>query len=486
MSRARRRGLWLWWLPGWVVVTPALAQVGPPEDDLPRDAAPASSPAEGAEEANDSQNPLPEATVERSHERSQQTPPGSAHAEPPATHVPTGEEPRAPDAAAGTALPEGAATSEELEESLLASVVTEAGQSKFSLDLYGFADFTYSQGFGEGERGNFFVGRLNVYLAADLGDRFRSLVEVRFSYLPHGAQDPSSYDWQDNSAGDYTDLNRAVRVGGVIIERAFLEYSAHPLANLRAGHFLTPYGIWNVDHGSPVIIGSRRPYVIGERIMPEWQTGFQLYGSHLLGRMELGYNLTLSNGRGPLDMYLDLDANKGMGGRIYANFDTDYGEVALGLSSYTGKYTDASTGPFGIAAIRESYDELAFAADAKWTYEQFLVQAEIVSRDVVYAVRPSAALPLGLMPDHREWGMYALGGYRFDWFGVMPFVALDFHNPGPTGFAARAFAFWGGLNVRPTPRVVFKAQYTHSWHPDPGPWQGFHYNSLDCQVAWSF
>jgi hypothetical protein len=64
--------------------------------------------------------------------------------------------------------------------------------------------------------------------------------------------------------------------GGVEIERAWLEYSAHPLFTIRGGQWLTPYGIWIVDHGSPVIIGVRRPFVVGEALIPERQTGVQI------------------------------------------------------------------------------------------------------------------------------------------------------------------------------------------------------------------
>jgi hypothetical protein len=56
-------------------------------------------------------------------------------------------------------------------------------------------------------------------------------------------------------------------------------------------------------------------------------------------------------------------------------------------------------------------------------------------------------------------------------------------------FIPKAAAFWGGLNMRPTPRVVLKAQYTYAWYPDGGvaiPDDSENFNNLDLQAAWSF
>jgi hypothetical protein len=288
------------------------------------------------------------------------------------------------------------------------------------------------------------------------------------------------------AVADYVDLDRPVRPGGIILERAWLEYSAHPLLNIRAGQFLTPYGIWNVDHGSPVIIGSRRPFIIGERLLPEWQTGLQIHGSHHLGRVELGYNVTLSNGRGPIDMYFDLDSNKAIGGRLYANFDTEFGQLSLGSSAYGGKYTDAvSTGAAGTLNPVEQYDEFSIAGDLKYTLAGLLVQAEAIRNDVRYSVRPASGA--GFVPDYMRWGLYALTGYRFDLLGLMPFVAIDYSNPGPIGvFPEKSTALWAGLNARPIPRVVLKVQYTYSWFPSDSVYSNIHYSVLDTQAAWSF
>ena len=436
------------------------------------------------------------------------------------TPSPDGVEPAAPSAspatptaaapapvAAPTAADDAAADAEAsvLEKELVEKAT---GDDGLKLDVYGFADFTYGlavKKFAFGPPHNSFaVGNLNLYLASNLGDKWRSLAEVRFSYLPHGVNqvdETGQIKRIDTTVADYTDLGRTKRWGGIMIERAYLEYLAHPMLNIRAGHFLTPYGIWNVDHGSPVIIGVRRPFIVGEAMIPESQTGLELYGTYHLDPVQLGYHLTLSNGRGPIDTYQDLNGNKAIGGRLFAHADTPAGAVTLGLSGYSGRYTDASQ-QYGIDAngdftvsypVTLDYNELSLGADLKWEYGGLLVQSEAMMNDVVYdQMRPPAVVfagPPGFLADYRRLGAYGLAGYRFDWGGIMPFAGLEYYNnPGSNGSIGKSAAFWGGLNVRPTARVVLKAQYTYSWFPDDpvGIAPDTHFNSIDFQAAWSF
>jgi hypothetical protein len=403
------------------------------------------------------------------------------------------------DKAAGAADAEAAAL-----EAQLAAEQTE-GADGFKLDIYGFADFTYGievEDFIFAPPFNSFaVGNLNVYLASSLGDSWQSLAEVRFSYLPHGAT-PTTGDTAriDTSTPDYTKLGRPTRWGGVMIERAYLEYLAHPLVNIRAGHWLTPYGIWNVDHGSPVIVGVRRPFIVGEALLPESQTGIEVYGTHHFDPIRLGYHLTLSNGRGPIDTYQDLNNNKAVGWRLFANADTKAGNITLGYSGYAGRYTDRTT-QFGFDSegmveftypVTSDYKELSMGLDLKYEFEGLLVQGEGIFNDVVYdELRPEDTFvptgPAGWVPDYRRIGVYGLAGYRFPFLGIMPFAGAEFYDSG-RGQLRSSGAFWGGLNVRPTPRVVLKAQYTRSWYPDPPPEipEGAGVSAVDLQAAWSF
>jgi hypothetical protein len=345
---------------------------------------------------------------------------------------------------------------------------------------------------------------LNLYAAADLGSGWRSLAEIRFMYLPNGTT-PASTTFPgpprtDTTVADYTDLGRPVKWGGISIERAWLEHTFHPALTVRVGAFLTPYGIWNVDHGSPAIIGVRRPFIIGESLFPEHQTGVELYGNFNFGPSQVGYHLTLSNGRGPIDSYQDLDHNKAIGGRLYFKHDADWGTLTLGTSGYKGTYTDASdvfapdsSGNFVIThPISAQYHESSLAADVKYEYAGLLVQSEAIMQGVAYPddhrppAFPVAFAPPGFAPDYQRVGIYGLAGYRFPFLGIMPFFGGEHYDNGYYAFTPASSAVWGGLNVRPIARVVLKAQFTHSWF---AAWQGAdlgNFNGLDLQAAWSF
>ncbi len=395
----------------------------------------------------------------------------------------------------------------ELEAELVKQAIGDVQGDDYELEIYGFLDFTYTHLFQDfafaAPFDSFAIGNFNLYLASELGDDWRTLAEVRYSYLPHGAvqMDETGSTRLDTTAGDYTDFGRPLRWGSTIIERAWLEYTAHPLLTARVGHWLTPYGIWNVDHGSPVVIGVRRPFIVGESLLPQSQTGIELRGTHNFERLQLGYHLTLSNGRGPIDTHQDLDDNKAFGGRLFARADTAHGAVTVGVSGYMGRYTDreqefaVEDGTFETRFPRTAqYDELALAADLKWEYRGFLLQSEAILNDRSYddALRPQALGaqdPSQLVPDDRRVGIYGLAGYRFEWLGMMPFAGLEYYDAGAEStFIRESAAFWGGLNAHPTARVVLKAQYTYSWFPNGGEAlpDGANYNAVDLQAAWSF
>ena len=368
------------------------------------------------------------------------------------------------------------------------------------LELSGFADFSFTANVSPKnsplrtiayQYPSFSIGNLNLYLGAALAENWHFLAEVRFLYLPQGnAQFPSNTGEQvvpfDAAALDYADENRALAWGGVQIQRAQIDFAPHPLLNFRFGQWLTPVGIWNVDHGSPTVIGVYRPFIIGQGLFPERQTGIQVSGEWTGDTNLLGYFATLSNGRGPSDAFADLDGNKGIGTRLYWT-NTNFGSLTVGASAYKGTYSSRNreygiqTLPgqapslVGINPLTMRYREQSVAGDVRWSYSGLLVQGEVMQREVVYqdGLRPSQNGTI--FADFRERGYYALAGYRLPWFGIMPFATVEGYNFASQPFVPAATAQSIGLNIRPEPTVVIKLQYHVSHLGDdssPNPYRG--------------
>jgi hypothetical protein len=384
------------------------------------------------------------------------------------------------------------------------------GSDTPKLDLYGFVDFTYTKNLDGPDVpydsfpqfGSFAVGNINLYAASNLSAKFRSLLEVRLLYLPHGADGAFSPDGNisraDTNVPDYNDTQRLLRWGGIEIERVFLEYQARDWLALQLGQFLTPYGIWNIDHGSPTVIPVRRPFVIGESLFPERQTGIEAHGAFLSGKTSLGYHLTFSNGKGPLDAYLDLDDNNALGGRLYVS-STALGHATLGGSAFYGKYTDRSkayrpepgVSPQQletVSEVTEQYDELAFGADLRWEIDGFLAQAEVIVNQRNYADPYRRVDGGGIVADELNIGGYALLGYRTPWLGIMPYTMGESYNFAINTLLPPTVTTTTGLNIQPSPNVVFKVQYEYAQLGDTSSKELLRgtLHQFDAQAAWTF
>jgi hypothetical protein len=380
------------------------------------------------------------------------------------------------------------------------------------IKIYGFGDIGYRQLMMPknspwflflNREPSFFVGNLNLYFDSQLSDRWRALMEVRFTYLPQGTPDSNlstgTSPRTNTSVQDYTDFSRSHATGSIMLERAQIEYSAFSWLTITAGHWLTPYGIWNVDHGSPAIIGVSPPFIIGAQLLPASQVGLLAQGSvGLGGESELGYALGLSNGRIDQVPYEDLDGNKALTARLSLTY-RGLGDLTVGATMYKGRTTQGEndlyftpSGPRSQQVVSEQFDEVSYASDLKWVWHDFHLQTEWLLNDRKYtdAGRPSAANG-GLRKDKRYFGGYGLVGYRTPFFGVMPYVKAEY-SPEPeleaAGVSDKVAIFTGGLNWRPRPRVVFKGEYYYGYFPgaDPTSFAGNSIKGLDLQIAWAF
>jgi hypothetical protein len=401
-------------------------------------------------------------------------------------------------------------------EPITDSFATDEGSSdsdtQRKLDLYGFADFTYQRLLIDKDNvwnrtypsvNSFAVGNFNLYLSSNLGDSWRALAEVRFMYLPNGTTKPDGAGNSvrtDTTVLDYAGFEEPIRWGGIRIARIYVEHEFNGLLKLQVGQFLTPYGIWNVDHGSPTIIGIKKPFVVANQLFPEQQVGLQLYGSYFFDPVEVGYHLTLSNGRGPVE-YQDFDEDKAFGGRLYLKTDA-FGSLTVGASVYRGGYYDRSAKfvvrKDGTEVDQEfttisKYQELSLGADLKWEYKSWLLQGEAIMNEANFdqGGRPRSTVlrpPQGFQPDYRRWGAYGLVGYRLPVVPLMPYVIVQHAYSPDSPSTPPATAFEVGVNYRPTAAVVVKLEYT-DWHfsaPGSAGFGNYPLRILASQVAWAF
>jgi hypothetical protein len=388
----------------------------------------------------------------------------------------------------------------------LDSLVEDEGAGPSSLNVpltvSGFADFSFYlplykpdsvwAGAGLPAQPGFYVGNLNLYFSRNISERCRALAEVRFLYEPHGASDAGGQRI-DTTVADHAAVDRPIQWGAIRIERVHVDCDLTSWLTLRMGQWFTPYGIWNIDHGSPTIIAIRRPYVVGDELLPEQQTGLQLFATRARGDFRLGYYLTLSNGRGQIGSYEDLDSNKAIGGRLELGYSR-LGELALGGSYYRGRYTatkparlDTATGK-GIIEITSQFDEQSFGLDLSWDWRGLAFRSEYLHNERRYTAAGRPATGALLTPDAFRRGGYALLGYRTHWLGIMPYFMTQSYRllESPTAIVDKVTALHGGLNVLLSPAMVLKVEFIHADFP-PSPIPGLEYIRLmEAQISWAF
>lgn len=352
---------------------------------------------------------------------------------------------------------------------------------------------------------SFMMSGINLYVANQMTERLGMLAEFRYSFQPLGHESSkesyvvmpdgstmdlkSSYSRVDTTVQDPFTLMR-YRQGGVTLERVHLTYTLADYFKIIAGHFLTPYGIWNVDHGSPVILMVRAPYMQQRETVPLTQTGVQLFGRVFpVPTLSVDYAVTVSNGRGPVDSTMDYDNNKALGLRLRLNLELDSISIALGEYAYYGKYTDIKKGMYmgpGTTDIHikvtptSVYDEYISATDLLIKIRGLRLQSEFVRRLVKYSVSPSmtpseaATLGISAMaaskhhyPSFVGTSIYGLAAYEIPLddlvhtsVRVTPYLYYERYLLNDQQPWEKSSILAGGLNIRPSAFLVLKLEYS--------------------------
>lgn len=270
------------------------------------------------------------------------------------------------------------------------STLVLGAQNKF--DMYGFMDVTlskymlhekspfYSWGYNEDVHIN--LSHVNTYFDLKPNNKTRSLIELSFQGDPIqnttmsssrniyiSAPDvsvntnigpiavPGFKTLIDTESGSSLKGNTVTKPldglvyewGSFSLERAWMELQISQYANIRAGKFVTPAGVWNVDHGSPVILTVKQPYQTSiVSIFPKSQYGLMETGRVFLGDADMDYKIYLSSGRlfNPDNSVNKIDFEDAkdiaVGGNLSFALPVSNG-LKLGFSAFTGKLRSQSS-----------------------------------------------------------------------------------------------------------------------------------------------
>jgi hypothetical protein len=143
------------------------------------------------------------------------------------------------------------------------------GKVPVAMGGYVEADYTYVGTNGVTDGHSFRIPRLTVFLASSLHRKIKFLTEIE---LEEGGRE-------------------------INIEFASLDFSFHPLVNLRGGVVMNPIGAFNQNHDGPKWEFVDRPVSMTQMLPATWSNvGFGLYGKKYSGKWAFGYEAYLTNG----------------------------------------------------------------------------------------------------------------------------------------------------------------------------------------------
>jgi hypothetical protein len=387
-----------------------------------------------------------------------------------------------------------AVESAQAEAALLGELSMPVAESEAEkLRIYGFVDFGINY-WRTGERSalravlnndalSFVLGNLNLYFDAQPLPDWRTMLELRFTNLPHGFEQPAvaafgtSYSRVDATTFDSTSpsfRNRIV-LGNIVIERAWTEWTPLDQFHLQVGYFFTPFGIWNLDHATPTLISLILPHFQVDQVAPLRQLGMHAYGTQNFGDFDLGYHLFVSNGR--TVGQFDLTNDKAVGGRMFVRSAPGALRWTIGASGYWGTFEDAelnvtSLTPLMIArTFPVQGEEGVMGVDVSLDYQDFRLRAEYVLGRRWYwgAAYPLAFSDVGLavpniyVPSFWDQNGYLLASYRLPWLGLEPYVFFEYEHH-PSTLMDTVLTPSLGLNVYFNAQVQLKLQWNHTFY----------------------
>lgn len=391
------------------------------------------------------------------------------------------------------------------DDAALADLIAEAKEDSSAatpdeplLRFYGFADVGLQRLWADDEvaeispetdKLTFVLGNVNLYLDANPSSDFRFLAEIRFGLFPSGSVSRAKGNWAfgppiDTNVTDPSAANAfftSLRWAGVMIERAHIDWTPSDLFNLRAGLFLTPYGIWNVDHGTPTRIMVSEPLFLSSQLIPSQLIGVEAFGTVAFLPWTLGWHMHVSNGR--IIGQVDFSDSKAIGGRLYLSTRNPF-PFKLGISGYLGDHEDVET-TLSVRTTNYALNEYALSADLALDVGALRVRSELVVNWQIYEEGKRRVWAGSQSADVMHMGAYLVLAYQLPWAGLEPLAMVEFIRvpvprlvPVGEGLIMPAV----GLNVYFTPTTMLRTQMSvahgFDFSSDPVDTEGFLYQAV--------
>ncbi len=389
------------------------------------------------------------------------------------------------------------------------------------LSLYGFFDVEFVKHFQADDslsnlsipaKSSFLISNITLFLLSQPTETLSALLELRFSFLPHGQEkeiETAIYvDGQQVPVeGKYVRVDTTVtdpfnslmfKQGGVSIERVHLTYAPFEWLKILVGRYLTPYGIWNIDHGSPIVLPIQLPFMQMREMVPLAQTGIQVMGRFFVASdtVVFDYAVTLSNGRGDLDAIYDVNENKAVGLRLKLSYEGEKLKLSAGGYGYYGVTTDIEKvmvmhmnsdmtldesldRPMRVLVNDiGSWDDYILSADFLLEFAGVKLQSEYIwNRKSMqkHAIEPPDwTVVKGISASDTVYyassvgnAVYVLLGYELplhEWIApvlLTPYVMYEYTEYADTAPHGNIDFYRGGLNVKPSQYVVLKAEFAY-------------------------
>jgi hypothetical protein len=304
--------------------------------------------------------------------------------------------------------------------------------------IYGFADIGLQRLWTdkqiqeispETNKLTFVLGNVNLYFDAAPSENFRFLAEIRFGLFPDGSAPRPKGSWSfgnaaDTSVSDPSAANAfftSVRWAGVAPERVHIDWTPSDKFNLRAGLFLTPYGIFNVDHGTPTRIMVSEPLFISSQLFPSQLIGVEAFGAIPFLPWTLGYHVYVANGR--TTGQVDFSDAKAIGGRLYLSTRNPF-PLKLGISGYVGDSEDVDA-TLTSRTTNFSFEEYALSGDVSIDVGSLRIRSEVVV-NWTYNDDGHRRLWAGTpVADVMRMGAYVVFAYQLPWYGIEPLIMTE-------------------------------------------------------------